>query len=159
MLGLANFRCCITSCALGLDQLDSINEFTTAVALVPLCVMVVAHWALTTNESVSKESRALKAVLLINDLFKGVALLLEIIEDCLSNFGLFVSTSTAEVIKVNVKPIIDLLVESIVLGTYLFRGLSFLLSFGFGSGTVLVSPTNKESVVACEASISSVNIS
>jgi len=99
---------------LWVDELCGINKFTAAIALVALSIIVMTHWALSSNKPVCKEALALFAVLLINNFFKCFLLLIDIIENILSDDGLLWSTGATKSIEVTIKPFINLRVDFIV---------------------------------------------
>jgi len=59
VLRLANLGGSIAATATRLDKFNSVHEFATSVTLIALRIVVVAHGALASNESVSQESVAL----------------------------------------------------------------------------------------------------
>lgn len=141
------------------DQFCSCDQFSATIALVTLCVTVVAHGALTTDKSISKEALTLLAVLLIDNLFKGLVFLHNCFEDILSDLGLLSSTGTTETIEITIEPIVDLFMDCVVVITNLLACFSFLHRFGLCGGTVLVSAANVDSVMACKTSISGKHVS
>lgn len=122
MFGLAHLRSTITSRALRFDEFDSIDELTAAIALITFSIIEVTHRALTTNETISQEARALKTVLLVNNLLKSVALSLQFFENILCDFSLDWGTSAPKLIKVTIEPIVNLFVQSIVFIANLLGG-------------------------------------
>jgi hypothetical protein len=58
MLGLLNNWSCSAKFALWLDELNGIDQFSAAIALISLGIWEVAHWAFSVHKSISQESIA-----------------------------------------------------------------------------------------------------
>lgn len=81
------------------------------------------------------------------------------VEDILRDLGLLRSGRASELVEVTVEPLVDLLVEGVVVVTDLLGGLALLAGFGLRGGSVLVGTTNIDDVVSSEAGEASVDIS
>ena len=119
----------------------------------------MAHRALAPDISVSEEPLALVTVELVNHLVEGVTIGVEVLEDFLSDLGVDGRGCPSEVVKVDVEPLINLLVDNVVLVADLLRGLAFLLGFGLGRGSVLIGTTDVHAVVVGEAAVPCVGVS
>jgi hypothetical protein len=73
---------------------------------------------------------------------------MNIIENVLSNLCVFFSGCASEDVEIDVKPIINFLVNCMIVITDFPRGLSLLCCSSFGSGSILISSTNINDVVA-----------
>ncbi len=159
VLRLANLGGRLAATTLWLDKFNSVDEFATAVALISLCIVIMAHWALTSDESVSQESITLQTELLVNNLLKCFAFGMDAVENVLGDLGLLRCGSAAEVIEIAVKPIIDLLVDLVIIVADFFAGFSFFHCFGFRCSAVLVSAADVDGIVTNESAVSSEDIS
>lgn len=106
-----------TSVGVGLG-LQGVEQVTAFVALVSSGAVVIADGAGTLNEAVSEEgvvsldgAEGLDSLALLN-----VAILPQLGEDVLDNFGLLGSGGSAEDIKGDVEVVVDALVNGVVLG-------------------------------------------
>lgn len=97
--------------------------------------------------------------MLIHDLIVGKLISAKVIENILGNGGLLISSSSTEVIKVTIKPLIDLFMNLIVMITDLLGSLSLLESFSLSSSTIFISTTNVEGIMTLESAISGIDIS
>jgi hypothetical protein len=79
---------------------------------------------------------------------------MDVVENVLCNLGLLRSTRPAPLVKVTVKPVVDLLVDNSVVVTNLLRGFAFLHRFGLGGSTILVGTAHVNAVMPRETSIS-----
>jgi len=142
----------------GLDELDGVDKLTTAVALISLGIMVMAHGALTANEAISQEAFTLEAILLVNHLLEGVSVLVKGIEDVLSNLGLLGSGSSSELVEVTVEPLVDISVDGVVVIANLLRGLAFLHRLSLSGGSIFISSANVHGVMASKSRESGIHV-
>lgn len=73
MLGLAHFGSGVAGRALGLDQLNSVDEFAAAIALVTFGIREMAHRALASHKAIGQKALALQAELLVDHFLKSLA--------------------------------------------------------------------------------------
>lgn len=66
---------------------------------------------------------------------------------------------SAEVIELNLEPVIDFFMESMIFVTNLFGSYFFFQGFYFGCGSILICTTNEEGVVASHSTVPSVCVS
>ncbi|KAH3776078.1 hypothetical protein DPMN_177491 [Dreissena polymorpha] len=67
---------------------------------------------------------------------------------------LLLCSSSAEVVKVNIEPFVDVAVEGRVLVTYLLRGETLRYGLGLRSGPILVCTADVQHVVVAQTTIS-----
>jgi Co/Zn/Cd efflux system component len=107
--------------AAGVDEVEGIEEVTTLVALVTACIVVVAAGAFTLNVTISQEG----AVLLTEGLLGGAlvkeSIFMEALEDSLGDLGVVLGRGAAEVIESDVEPLVNLLVDLVILCAKLLR--------------------------------------
>ena len=115
------------------------------------------EWTLV-GEIETTSSPTFQTVLLINHFLVSVLVIVNLLEDVLSNLSLVVSSGSSEVIKVTVKPFVDVLVDLIVVVTDFLGSLLLLDSLSLSCCAILISTTDVESVVAHESAISSKDI-
>lgn len=115
--------------------------------------------AASAHHSVGKGCLASLTVLLLNCVLISVTCLFQVVEDILRDLGLLRSGRASELVEVTVEPLVDLLVEGVVVVTDLLGGLALLAGFGLRGGSVLVGTTNIDDVVSSEAGEASVDIS
>ena len=151
----------VTSCALGVGQIHSIDKLATAIALITLCVRVITAFVrtATTDHAVSQWCDASVAVLLFKVVLISIALSVQVIENVLCNFSLLLGGSAAKMVEIAVKPLIYLSVQSMVMVANLLTGLTFLTSLRFRGSSILICTADVESIVASEAGVSSIYIS
>lgn len=145
--------------ALWIDQFSGIYKLSTTITLIALGIMVVTHWAFSAHKSICEEAFALDAVLLINNLFKGLFAVINIFENILGNHCLLWSTSASKFIEVAIKPVVNIFVDFEVLIANFLASLSLHLGFGFSGSAILVSPANVDCVMSCKTSVSRKHIS
>ena len=95
---------------------------------------------------------------MVNNLFKSLPFSIDIVENILGDFSLLRCCGAAKVIKITVKPVIDLLVDLVVVVAYFLAGFPFLLGFGLSCGTILVSAANVNGVVTNKAAVASEDV-
>ena len=83
---------------------------------------------------------------------------MDAVKNVLGNLSLLGGGGAAEVVKVAVEPVIDLLVDLVVMVADFFAGFTFFHGFGFGRGAVLVSAAYVNGVVANKAAVASEDI-
>ena len=83
---------------------------------------------------------------------------MQVLEDVLSNLGLLRGGCASELVEVAIKPFVDFCMLGVVVVANLLWGHAFLTSLGLGSGTVLVSATNVDDIVASESCVPRVHI-
>lgn len=120
----------------------------TSIALVSCCLITLAVWTKSSYESVSQEPVTSETVKLLQSLLKNVALVKIIIENLLDDFLVFLSRGSSKVIKVNIKVLINSLMNDMILVTYFLRTAALLHGLGFGSCSVFISAANVDGVVA-----------
>lgn len=84
---------------------------------------------------------------------------MEIIEDALGDLSVHRCRSSAEVVEVTIKPVINFFVDGVVMIANFFGSLALLLGFSFGGCPVFVSAAEIDTVVICKAAVPSINIS
>jgi len=133
---------------------------TATVALVTLGIWIIALgvWALAANKSIGQKSLTGTAVLLLHDLFVGVSCFLERKEDFLSNLCLLLCRSPSEKISIAVEPLVDLLVDGVVLVANTLWGQAFLNCLCLGGGAILICSADIHGVVPTESAVSGIHI-
>lgn len=91
--------------------------------------------------SVSEEPIAFVAVVLLDNLFGQEFPFVQFEEYILGDLGVNLSTCSTEDSKVNIKPLIDIRMNLVVLLAYIFRSNSILKSLRLCCCSVLISPT------------------
>lgn len=139
----------VTSCTLWVNKLNSVDELTAAVALVTLGIWeaTALKGASTADHAISEGCGACFTVLLLDSVLIGVASILQVVEDILSNLSLLRGRSTAELIKIAIKPLVDLSVQAMIVIADLLASLALLTSLGLCSCAILVGTTDVERVV------------
>lgn len=120
MLCVSCFRCSSVELALGVLEVERVEKVAALVALVTSGVGVCAKRTFTLDETVGQEALVLFAIRLLGCLFSEVAVLVQLGEDVLGNLGLLCSGRPAEVVELNLEPVVDLLVDLVVLVAQLF---------------------------------------
>lgn len=141
------------------DQFGRIDQFATAITLVTLSVTVVAHGTFSAHKPISQKALTLLAVLLIDNFLEGFVLCYYVLKDCLGDLCLLRGAGATESIEVTIEPIVDLLVDLVIVVTDLLTGFTLLHSFGLSGGSILVSTTHVYRVVAGETCIPCEHIS
>ena len=149
----------MTSCALRFYQIWCINQFATPITLITLCIIIVTHWAFTTNVAVCKEAVALRTIKLINHFFKSFFVLIDIFKNVLSNLCVNRSRCSSKSIEITIEPVINLFVYYKVFIADLTRCLSFLLSFGLSCCTVFICSANIYRIMSRQSTKPCIDIS
>jgi hypothetical protein len=97
------------------------EEFLAFVALVSLSLIILASGAGPINVSIGKEEVTFFAITLFHFVLKDPAIFLSHIEDFLHNGGMPRCTGSAKVVKIYVKPLVNIFVYLKVVITNLFR--------------------------------------
>lgn len=147
------------SFALRVYQVNSIEQFSTAIALITSSVKETAQWTSSSHKSISQESFAWWAILLLYNLFVSISLFFKIQENLLANLCLLLCRSSSKGFHITVEPLINAFVNSVILVTNLLWSHTFRDCFGFGCRSILISTTNVNCVITHESSESRVNIS
>ena len=153
VLGLSDLWGRSGNLGLRVNQIGGIQEFPALVTLVTTGIMVAAQRTCAGYEAIGKEHILLHIVELLDGLLICEFPVLKLVEDFMSDLGLPISGSAAEVIEVAVEPVIDLLVDGVVVVTDLLGGLTLLQGLDLGGSAVLVCPADVQSVVAHQAAI------
>ncbi len=162
MLGLASLRCGTVNFAAGVDEptsrlslaglglfgrrsilhfrLEGVQNCAAGITLVSSGTLIVADGALALDKAIGKEAlmglywaKRLDRLVLLD-----VAILIELCKDVLDNLGLVRGRGLVEDVKLDAEPVVDGLVEGVVLGTEGGRVDTLFESFGLGRGTVLI---------------------
>lgn len=144
---------------MGIDKFCCVDKLTAPITLITFSIAIVAHGALTTHESISQEAFTLLAVLLIDNLFESVALSNDVIENVLSNLSLLGCAGATKTIEITIKPIIDFLVDRMVVITNLLASFAFLHRLGLCGSAVLVSTAHVDGIMAGKTRIPCKDIS
>lgn len=141
-------------------RLEGIQKSTTGIALVSASTKVVTDAALSLDETISKELAVggVGAEWLCSLALLDEAVLPEIRKDLLDNLSLLLGRCSAEDVKVDSEPVVDSLVEGVVLGAQVGGGEALLQGLGLGSGTVLVGTADVDGVVAAGSAVASKNV-
>lgn len=98
--------------------------------------------ALTEDKPVGQETVAGRAILLVDHLFVSVASRFVAAENVLSDFCLPLSSSSSEVIEVTVEPLIDSLVDLMIVIADLFGSFALFKGLCLCSSSILISSTD-----------------
>ena len=120
--------------------LERIQDGATGVALVSSGALVVTDGALALDETIRKEAlvslygtEGLNRLILLN-----VTIFVELSEDVLHNIGLMHGRGLVKDVELDAEPVVDGLVQGVVLGAESRRVDAFFESFCFGRGAVLI---------------------
>ena len=105
--------------ASGLFQFDGINQLATCVTLVASCILISTTWQGTNpfNESISQKSVTFVTVQLIHSIFDQISTFMELPKDVLSNCRLLRSGCSAEMVKTNIEPLVNLRMKFVIFVT------------------------------------------
>jgi hypothetical protein len=92
-------------------------------------------------------------------LFQNFAIFLDVEEYLLADFGVPVGASSAEIIKTDIKPFIDIFMDRVVKITDLFRCFILLESLHLGCRSVLIGSTYIEGIISLKSFKSGKDIS
>lgn len=95
---------------------------------------------------------------MINNFFESLILSSDVLKNVLSDHCLLRGACATELIKVAVKPVVDLLVNLVVVITDLLAGFTLHHGLGLSSSAVLICAADVDSVVAGETRIPGENI-
>lgn len=150
------------------DGAEVVSEFGGVVEQFLACIALVASGILgealgigtsSNDEPICKEEIAMFTVALSHFLLFDKTILLYFQEQTLNDFGMPGGTGPSKVVETDVEPIIDLLVELMVLVTDLLRGFLLLQSFHLSRSPVFVSTTDVEYIGPLELHEARVHIS
>lgn len=148
MLRFLNYWWVLANGAICIDELCSINKFAAFIALVSMTAFESTEWASTLDITISKEFRAAFTKTLAHFSFWNKAIVLELKENVLSNLGVFLCGSSSEDIKVDLKPFINISLDSIILITDFFWSHFIFQSLHFSCSSILVSSADIKCIVS-----------
>lgn len=158
MLGGLDDGALAAELALGVLQVDRVDDVLARVALVAACARRAAVGTRALDETVGEEAVAVLAEELLDGVGADVAVVVELPEDLLRDLGLLLGRGATEAVERDVEPLVNLLVQLVVLlADFLGSGLlgdSLLL----GRRSVLVSSADVQCIVAALLAISLKNI-
>ena len=114
--------------------------------------------AATFDHTIGQRGVACHTELLVDSILVRASFLVKSHEDILSDLGLFLCGSSTKNVEVAVEPLINLLVDLVVVITDLLRCLTFLACFCLCSSAILVGAANIDRVVSSEAAKSCVDV-
>mmetsp|Transcript_35423 Transcript_35423/g.67798 ORF Transcript_35423/g.67798 Transcript_35423/m.67798 type:complete len:299 (+) Transcript_35423:1976-2872(+) len=139
-------------------ELHGVEERAAGVALVPARVLVPAFGASALDETVSQELFCNLVVQLLHAVLVQQLLVHQGVEYALRDGGLLGGGGAAELVELDVEPLIDALVDLVVLVANLPRRQALLQSLGLRSSAVLVRAANVNHVVPAAATVASVHV-
>ena len=139
-------------------QLSRVQKLAAFVALVALRIRVRAEGAHSSHVAIREEHVAGVAPDLHHALLLQHVLLVESQEDILGDLGLARGTGASEVVEVDVEPLVNLLMQNIVLVANLLTCQSLLPSLYLGRCSVLISPTYIKTVMSLLSAKSTVHV-
>ena len=148
VLGGLRLGLVVAKSASWVDQLNGIDQFAAAIALITTGVIVATVRASASYESIVKEAVAAEALELGYLLLVSVALLLEVDEDVLSDLGMLFGAGSAKQLGVALEPLVNLLVDLVVLVADLLWCHALLDGFDLSGCSVLVCAADEDGVVA-----------
>lgn len=119
-----------------------VKKFLAFIALISSSILVSAKRANTSYKSICQKQVTILAIALSHLLLGYSICLLNIQEYLLSNFSMPLSTCPSENIKTNVKPLIDISVNLIIIITDLLRSFFLLHRFYFSGSPIFISTTD-----------------
>ena len=129
-------------CALRLYKLGTFHQTTTAITLIASCSIIATSRTSALNKSISKKYLALLAVQLNNSLFCDILMLLKLEKDFLCYFSVFLRAGISKYVKINVKPLVNLLMNLLILLTYLFWSQFLFQGLDLSCRSVVISSTD-----------------
>ena len=120
----------------------------TFVTLVSTSIVVVASRALSFHVAICQERSMGLTERLLRRLLGQIAILVQLLEDGLRNFGVLFCRGATEVIEANLKPLIHLLVDLVIFGAQLFRCHLLLQSFSLRRRSVFISTTDVQCLMS-----------
>lgn len=91
---------------------------------------------------ISQKLLALDAEELVHGCFRYVALLVQVPKDVLSYLGLLFGCCPTKLVETNVKPVVHISMNGMVLVTNLLRRQALLQGLCFGGGTIFICATD-----------------
>lgn len=151
MRRLARFRGRAAGMAARAEQLGRVEQRTARIALVAARVSGMAFGAFAVHVTVGKEHPALRAVQLRGRMLRDEAVLVQVGEHRLRDFGALVVGGAPEFVERDAEPVVDFLVNGIVMVAQLAR--RFLLFFRpcLGRRAVLVRAADIQRLIAAAA--------
>ena len=129
------------------------------VALITFGFVVLAIGTCTQNVAISKESIAFLAIALIHLILEDATVISCLIEDLLNYLGMPRSACSSKVVEVNVKPLVDAVVDLKVVVADLLRSLSFFECLNLSCCTIFVCAADVQNIVSVEPLVSCEDIS
>ena len=129
------------------------------IALISSSIWELTEWACTAYESISQEHIAMLTETLPHALFNNSLVFMKIQKDFLAYLGMPISTCSTEIVETDIKPLVDIFVNSMVIIADLFWCFFLLKSFYFCGCSILIGSANVEYVVPLESFEASIDIS
>lgn len=160
MLSLSLNRLRFANFALRAFELDgTVVELLALITLISFGLIILAAGAGSSHKPIGQEQITLLTVALLQLIFANPAIFLNLQENLLSDGGVPGGAGPPKVVKVNIKPLIDSIMNGEEIVANLLGRLSFLQSLNFCSRAILVRSADIQYVISVEPLIPSIHIS
>ena len=142
------------------DEILRVEHLATLIALITTGSLITTMRTSSFDITVSEELLCLFVIRLFELIFDDVAIVVKIIEDCLSVFYLGWMSGSSKMIKADVEPAVDFLVYLIIFVTDRLGGKSFFFCFDLSRSAMFVSTADVEDLLfsVARTSVSRIDI-
>ena len=147
-----------TQTAHWLLQLNRVVLFAAVLALVTSCWLVTAERTGAEQVAIGEEARTLLAEVLLDGLLRETVALMQAQEDVLGDLGMHFCAGASKDREIDIKPLINVRVDLVVLLAHLLWRHSVLQRFRLGRCPVLISPADVDRVVTPQPREARVNV-
>lgn len=159
MLRVPGNRTGVVEFAARIYELKWIQKLATGITLVTSGVFVSALGANTLYKTICQESLVFLAEKLGHGLLDQEIAVVEICEDILGDLGLAIGGGTAEVVEADIKPLVNVGMQFVVLITQFPGSTTLFQSFSFSRRSIFISSTDIKGVVIAGLGVSVFNVS
>ena len=158
VMGLPHLGFRAAGTAAGFYQVRRVKQFAAVFALISPGIIISAVGTGSPDKAIRQKALTARTVELFDAAFFYVALPVAAPEDGLDNIGLFRGGSAAELVKGDVEPFVDIVVDNKIAVAQLLGRDSFLQCPGLGGGSVLIGSADVEGFVALEPAETGKNV-
>src|SRR6056297_354223 len=135
------------------DQIGWIEQFPAMLTLITPGIFVTAVRTGAPYKTVGQKALTAVTIKLLYSRLADIPVGIHLLKYILNNFSLFRSRCAAEMIKINMKPLVDIVVHHKIAVAQLFGAYTLFKSLGLRSGPILIGTADVEGLIPVAAAI------
>src|SRR6056297_3053360 len=135
------------------DQIGWIKQFPAMLTLITPGIFVAAVRTGAPYKAIGQKAPAAVTIQLLDSRLADIPVGIHLPKNILYNFSLFRTRCAAEMIKINMKPLINIVVHHKIAVAQLFWAYALFKGLGLCSGTILIATTNVKGFIPVAAAI------